>query len=629
MIKYSIPFSILRFIFFIVLFVPITLLGSDEVMTFKIISIPETTSDTARIYLASSLNNWEVADENFELTRDREGYYSIQVPKSKKPFQYKFTRGNWGTVEANGDGSLKSNRWYDPENEEIIAVEIASWQDHAESYFKRIRLVVTEIPDETPYDATLFVVGGFNNWKPDDLESKLILHSDGYYYLTLPPGLTSFDYKITRGTWESVEGRENGRAIPNRHFDVEVDGFKKFIRVSTWEDLSGSATTPYMFLLLLGAFQGLLLIFSIFGIQENNRRANVILALMILFTSIALMARVAMYYREIFQLFPKIYLIPELLLFVYGPLFYTYIKQLTESEIHTKDFFVRLIPFGIQLLIYIPLFALSNTEFEHGVLNQHYSWIFQLIVGIGLVFNAYYWWVCKNVLNFQNEHSINILSEERSISYLNGVMMVYASCLVIWFLLYVVGGFQIIFDYNPQNIIELLSDTMWLIIACISFIMGYYAMNQPEILRVIEDEENIKTLKEIQTATIVDQEKTSQGLTEEQQVLKDKLTLEMVENKLYTNSRLTLPELATYLKTSTHDISKVINEGYDKNFYDFINSYRVKAFIIEVEEDVRQELTYLGHAYNVGFNSKTAFNRAFKKETEKTPTQYFSSLKTI
>ncbi|WP_169660254.1 helix-turn-helix domain-containing protein [Flammeovirga aprica] len=598
-------------------------------LVFKIIELPEFTPDSAEIYLASTLNHWSPNDEQYKFKRSHDGYYYLKIPKSKEPFQYKFTRGTWASVESTESGNLKPNRYYDPESPSLINIQIRSWQDLVNEMVERIQLIVTELPEGTPYDASLFVVGDFNNWKPLDLESKMIKHADGFYYLTLPAGLEKFEYKITRGSWESVEGRENGRAIPNRVYDVAKDGWKKTIKISSWEDLSGSTTTPYMFLLLLGAFQGLLLIFSIFGIQENNRRANVVLAVLILFTSIALMARVAMYYRDIFQLFPKIYLIPEMILLIYGPLFFIYIKQLTESESKSKEIFIRLIPFGIQVLFYLPLFALSNDQFEYGVLNRHYTIFFNTIGGIGLVFSAYYWWKCKLFLNHQHQHSMNILSEERNINYLNGVMLVYATCLGIWFLMYVVGTGAMIFHYEPQNIINMLTDTLWLIIACTSFIMGYYAMNQPEILRVAE-EESIKSIVEAQAQVEEEvEEKEEQGLTEEQLVLKEKLAEEMNEHKLYTNSRLTLPELAHHLKTSTHDISKVINDGYQKNFYDFVNGYRINAFIEEVNKDTRQELTYLGHAYNVGFNSKTAFNRAFKKEKQKTPTQYFSASKTL
>ncbi|MBB6462469.1 helix-turn-helix domain-containing protein [Flammeovirga kamogawensis] len=603
-------------------------LAQTDSITFTIKEYPVYTPKTAAIYLVTSLNEWAPNDPNFQLKKNGKEYY-IRLPKQTESFQYKFTRGNWKSVEGNDVGEIKSNRVYDASSPNEVDIKILSWQDKAKQFLNRVQLIVQDVPEETPYDATLFVTGDFNNWSTNDVESKLNKHPDGNYYITLPIGVQKFNYKITRGSWESVEGRENGRAIENRVYDVNVDGWKKEIKVSSWEDLSGNTMTPYMFLLLLGAFQGIVLILSIFSIQDNNRQANLILMGLIFLTSIALMSRVAMYYRDMFHEFPKVYLVPELLLFLYSPLFYFYIKQLTDSESARKDLFYRFVPFGMQIITYIPLLAMPNEEFINGVLDKEFNWLFNLFGGLGLLFNIYYWWKCKQVLDRQKVNNVEVLSEERNLNYLSGVMAVYAGCLLIWGMLYIVGSAHYLFDYNPQNLIEFLSDTLWFMIASISFVMGYYAMNQPEILRISEV---INFPDNIQSA-VISSEKVEQEVVKELSsdliAIKNDLAIKMGEERLYENARLTLPDLAKILETNTHDLSKVINDGYKKNFYDFVNSYRVEAFVDAVNGDVDNELTYLGHAYNVGFNSKTAFNRAFKKETSKTPTQYFSMLKTL
>ncbi|ANQ49776.1 helix-turn-helix domain-containing protein [Flammeovirga sp. MY04] len=605
---------------------------SSDHITITIKHLPDYTPKETEIFLVTSYNNWNPRDENFQLKKNSQGEFFITLPKRDKPFQYKFTRGTWLQVEGNDIGEIKQNRWYDPKGPEQIDVVIMSWQDMAKKYLNRVKIIVNETPDETPYDATLFIAGDFNNWNPRDPESKMSKHPDGKYYLSLPLGLKKFQYKITRGSWESVEGRDNGRAIHNRKYDIDVDGWKTEIKVNSWEDLSGNTMTPYMFLLLLGAFQGLLLILSIFGIQENNRKANVVLITLILLTSIAIICRVGTFYRDIFNAAPKLYLFPEMLLFLYGPLFYLYIKSLTIKEsIDAKDYFKRLAPFMIQLLIYTPMIAMPKDAFIDSVINFKYAWFYQTVGGIGLLFSAYYWWRCRAILKSQEEESAALLSEDRNLNYLNVVLTVYMVCLVIWAVLYIGGGAGFIFDFESLPLIEFLVDVMWFIIACVSFMMGYYAMNQPEILRVSELKSTHKIPEEemISEVNIGSSEEPSEGLSKELLLIKDKLGEMMKSQFLFTNPRLTLPELAKALETNTHDLSKVINEGYNKNFYDFVNAYRVEAFIKEVLSDQRQELTYLGHAYNVGFNSKTAFNRAFKKETGQTPTQYFNQKKQL
>jgi YesN/AraC family two-component response regulator len=112
--------------------------------------------------------------------------------------------------------------------------------------------------------------------------------------------------------------------------------------------------------------------------------------------------------------------------------------------------------------------------------------------------------------------------------------------------------------------------------------------------------------------------------TENWNVLKPKLTKLMDEDNLYTNSKITLTDLANYLGTNTFYVSKLLNEGFGKSFSDYINSYRIEAFIKAVKNKPGDGDTYLSIAYNVGFNSKSSFNRAFKKYTGFTPSEYFS-----
>nr|WP_230688441.1 helix-turn-helix domain-containing protein [Hymenobacter jeongseonensis] len=100
----------------------------------------------------------------------------------------------------------------------------------------------------------------------------------------------------------------------------------------------------------------------------------------------------------------------------------------------------------------------------------------------------------------------------------------------------------------------------------------------------------------------------------------------MQQHKPYLNPNLTIHELATGLKLPPHVLSKVINEGFEKNFFDFINSYRVEEFKAVMATPRAQHYSLLGVALEVGFNSKTAFNRAFKKQTDQTPRQYFNGV---
>jgi len=100
----------------------------------------------------------------------------------------------------------------------------------------------------------------------------------------------------------------------------------------------------------------------------------------------------------------------------------------------------------------------------------------------------------------------------------------------------------------------------------------------------------------------------------------------MKEDTLYKKNDLTLDDLAARLDAHPNYLSQVINEQEGKNFYDFVNSYRLEEFKRLLSDQKNRHLTLLALAFECGFNSKSSFNRHFKKVTGQTPSEYFSSV---
>lgn len=105
--------------------------------------------------------------------------------------------------------------------------------------------------------------------------------------------------------------------------------------------------------------------------------------------------------------------------------------------------------------------------------------------------------------------------------------------------------------------------------------------------------------------------------------LKVQLEELMSTEQLFKNPKLTLFDIAHKLDTHPKKISKVINQGFEMNFNDFINNYRIKEVIRVVKSKPDHLKTFLGIALDAGFNSKSTFNRAFKKQTQQTPKEFF------
>jgi AraC-like DNA-binding protein len=96
----------------------------------------------------------------------------------------------------------------------------------------------------------------------------------------------------------------------------------------------------------------------------------------------------------------------------------------------------------------------------------------------------------------------------------------------------------------------------------------------------------------------------------------------MDENHIFIDSGLTLPRLAEMVGVSPHNLSEVINTRFGQNFFDFVNSYRLRQVQSDLRDPAKQHFTILALAFDAGFNSKTSFNTIFKKHTGKTPSEY-------
>lgn len=98
-----------------------------------------------------------------------------------------------------------------------------------------------------------------------------------------------------------------------------------------------------------------------------------------------------------------------------------------------------------------------------------------------------------------------------------------------------------------------------------------------------------------------------------------KLQLAMQQDQLFLDASLSLPKLAKHIATSPAYLSQTLNETLGMNFFDFVNRYRVAA---AKQQLTSTAATALEVAMNVGFNAKSSFYTAFKKETGLTPQQY-------
>ena len=100
----------------------------------------------------------------------------------------------------------------------------------------------------------------------------------------------------------------------------------------------------------------------------------------------------------------------------------------------------------------------------------------------------------------------------------------------------------------------------------------------------------------------------------------------METKKPYRDSDLSLESLSNMVSISSRYISHVINEKFNQNFFDFVNTFRIEE-IKHILIHSKTHYNILNIAFNCGFNSKSTFNQAFKKHVQMTPSQYRKKFK--
>ena len=100
------------------------------------------------------------------------------------------------------------------------------------------------------------------------------------------------------------------------------------------------------------------------------------------------------------------------------------------------------------------------------------------------------------------------------------------------------------------------------------------------------------------------------------------LLQKMEQDQVYKNGDLKLETLAEILALTPHELSQLVNVECGTNFQDFLNRYRVEALKQQLHDMANQQKTVLELAVACGFNSKSAMNRAFKKLTGMTPSEF-------
>lgn len=354
-------------------------------------------------------------------------------------------------------------------------------------------------------------------------------------------------------------------------------------------------------ILFIAISQGIFLAFSLQFISQKNKRANTILTLFLLLATFILCGKIASYYYT-FEAIWRISLFSDTSIFLFGPLLYYYFKYLVfQKDSKVLIPFKHFIPACLQLLFFAWSLTKSTKEYIALMYTKPIQIAYFMMEFVALVSLLYYSVLCYKIIGKLKVLEKKELSYERNLhNYLLYILIGLSAFLVFW----TIGIFKTYILYSHNSHINY--QIMWITTPFFFYIIGYFSLTRPEVLQFPYKKAASKN--RLSNVEVIAIKKRLEELVETHQI--------------YLEHDLSLKTLASKAETSSNNLSWLLNTVYKKSFYEYINQFRIEAFLGKIKEGQHKTQTILSIANDVGFNSKSTFNKSFKLLLQETPSNY-------
>jgi AraC-like DNA-binding protein len=303
-----------------------------------------------------------------------------------------------------------------------------------------------------------------------------------------------------------------------------------------------------------------------------------------------------------------------------GVFLYLYASRLVSKRYRfNKKMLLHLLPFvafNIYLLgaSFFPDVA-NEIRLENVHTNVHHPLLFQFFLIITLLSGPFYFVL---TLRLFKKHDINVFNNFSSIETINlkwlrKLVIIFG---VVWTALIIITVIHHVFNLFSM---VFCTDSLFLALSVFVILIGYFGLKQKVIFEHEFEEQPVLAEEKMKYSSSTLKEDEA---SEYAKRLIDYMHLE----KPYLNPELTLTHLASEIDISTHHLSQIINEQFKLNFFEYINQFRVEEVKSRINDPKFEHYSLLGIALDSGFNSKSSFNRIFKKFTNQTPSQFKSAL---
>ncbi len=348
--------------------------------------------------------------------------------------------------------------------------------------------------------------------------------------------------------------------------------------------------------------------------KNNNQQSDIYLAALVFFLGLSLTDYIIGFLR-IFDQYPRIIFFPFENLFLVSALIYLFILSLLQKEKPNLKTLIQHLSLPVLYFIFhFIIFLLDKEDKQNFSQKIYFPFVIYIEVLGYYILSSYYFVSIIKLLHQYNRiahHSYSQISLN-TINWLRYFVFGFIAYLIIDFIF---SATEAIFklDFSQQYWKYLIRGvlTSFLCIAGYNF----------------EDKIAISNT-DFEADKINEDETKNELISESELVHKKQIILDYFEKaKPYLNPELDLNTLSKNLDLNSNVVSYIINKGFEKNFNDFVNLYRVNDLKEKLKDPANRHLTLLALAFDAGFNSKTTFNRVFKKLINQSPSDYWQHMK--
>lgn len=375
---------------------------------------------------------------------------------------------------------------------------------------------------------------------------------------------------------------------------------------------------PLAAITMLGAAQGFLLALALLGLKKGRVEATRLLAAFMAVTSLAILSSLLTSTKYVL-LYPHLVQVATPFQFLFGPLIFLYISVSTSGKRLRRLDLLHFVPFLLCAAYYAPLYFQSRANKLSYIESalENYPPTEWLVRSALLLTQAAPYLVVTFLIVASHSRNVRSLNPE----IVKNQLFWLRTFIAMMMLASAAGVFRLFFNFRVQS--------MLLVPLCFSvmiYVAGYMALKHPYALAGIDQPISIDSSsdrEEAEAGRLPVKKYEKSNLTSERadEYLKRLLSC-METEKPYIDGDLTLQKLADRLSIPASHLSQIINERLEQNFFDFINRYRVKEVQRLFEDPSKKHYSLLAIAEEVGFNSKSTFNSAFKKYANMTPSEF-------